>query len=100
MDKTIEIDGTPQKFIDYLEKCKFPYQTFYTANSEYLYMPVGYLLKKRGMSELLWDCFKRNGGYADFINLIKAYDYAGDGEMCSKLFVRFFSFCELLVFDV
>lgn len=100
VDKTIEIDGTPQKFIDYLEKCKFPYQTFYTANSEYLYMPVGYLLKKRGMSELLWDCFKRNGGYADFINLIKAYDYAGDGEMCSKLFVRFFSFCELLVFEV
>lgn len=99
VDKTIEIDGTSQRFIDYLEKCKFPYQTFYTANSEYLYMPVGYLLKKYGLSELLWDCFKRNGGYADFINLIKAYDYVGDREMCSKLFVRFFGFCELLVFD-
>lgn len=99
VDKTVEIDGTPQRFIDYLEKCKFPYQTFYTANSKYLYMPVGYLLKKYGLSELLWDCIKRNGGYADFINLIKAYDYAGNREMCSKLFARFFEFCELLVFD-
>ena len=99
VDKTVEIDGTPQRFIDYLEKCKFPYQTFYAANSKYLYMPVGYLLKKYGLSELLWDCIKRNGGYADFINLIKAYDYAGNREMCSKLFARFFEFCELLVFD-
>lgn len=43
--------------------------------------------------------FKNNGGYADFINLIKAYDYIKDKDMCSKLFVRFFDFCELLVFD-
>lgn len=99
VDKTIEIDETPQRFIDYLEKCKFPYQTFYTANSMYLYMPVGYLLKKYGLSELLWNCIKRNGGYADFINLIKAYDYASNREMCSELFARFFGFCELLVFD-
>ncbi len=95
----MEIDGTPQRFLGYLEKCKFPHQTFYTANSMYLYMPVGYLLKKYGLSKLLWECFKRNGGYADFINLIKAYDYVSNREICSELFSRFFGFCELLVFD-
>lgn len=100
IDKTMEIDRTPRRFIDYLERCKFPHQTFYTANSMYLYMPVGYLLKKSGISELLWNCLKRNGGYADFINLIKAYNYACNREMCTELFIRFFGFCKLLVFDV
>ena len=99
VDKIYEIDGNLDKLIDYLEQCKFPHETFYTANSGYLYMPVGQYIKKFGVTEQLWNCIKKNGGYADFINFIKAYDYVGNKEMCASLFARFFSFCRLLVFD-
>ena len=99
IDKMQEIDGNANRLIDYFVHCKFPNETFYTANSAYLYMPLGDYIARYGVSEQLWNHFKNNGGYADFINLIKAYDYIKDKDMCSKLFVRFFDFCELLVFD-
>lgn len=99
VDKIYEIDGNENMLLDYFMQCKFPNQTFYSANSSYLYMPLGYYIKRHGITEQLWDYLKNNSGYAGFINLIKAYDYIGDKEMCAKLFIRFFEFCELLVFD-
>ena len=71
----------------------------FILQTAHTYMPLGYYIKRHGITEQLWDYLKNNSGYAGFINLIKAYDYIGDKEMCAKLFIRFFEFCELLVFD-
>lgn len=99
VEKTFKIDGNFDELLEYMEQCKFPHETFYSANSPYFYMPLGYILQNYGMSEPIWCFLKNNGGYADFINLIKAYDYIDEREECRKLFKRFFQFCELLVFD-
>lgn len=99
VDKVYEIDGNVDKILTYMEFCKFPHETYYTSNSLYLYMPLGRIIEKQGMTEKLWIHLKKNGGYADFINLIKAYDYINNKNMCRKLFVRFFQFCEFLVYD-
>lgn len=99
VDKVYEIDGNVDKILTYMEFCKFPHETSYTTNSLYLYMPLGRIIEKQGMTEKLWTHLKKNGGYADFINLIKAYDYINNKNMCRKLFVRFFQYCEFLVYD-
>ncbi len=97
--KTYKIDGNCDKLFDYMEQCKFPHDTFYSANSLYFYMPLGNIIKNWGLTEKFWCFLKKNGGYADFINFIKAYDYIDEREECRRLFKRFFQFCELLVFD-
>ena len=42
---------------------------------------------------------EKNGGYGDFISIIRAYDYINNKKMCKRLFTRFFQYCEFLVYD-
>lgn len=99
VDKVYEIDGNADKILTYMEKCQFPHNAYYTSNSLYLYMPLGHIIEKEGLTTKVWNYLKRNGGYSDFISLIKAYDYINNKKMCKRLFVRFFQFCEFLVYD-
>lgn len=99
VDKVYEIDGNADKMLTYMETCKFPHDTYYTSNSLYFYMPLGRIIEKEGLTTKLWNHLKKNGGYGDFINLIKAYDYINNKKMCRRLFIRFFQYCEFLVYD-
>ncbi|WP_313129477.1 NACHT domain-containing protein [Anaerocolumna sp.] len=99
VDRVYEIDGNVDKILTYMESCKFPHDTYYTSNSLYLYMPLGRIIEKEGLTAKLWNHLKKNGGYGDFINLIKAYEYISNKKMCRRLFIRFFRYCEFLVYD-
>lgn len=99
VDKVYEIDGNFDKLLNYMEVCKFPHDTYYTSNSLYFYMPLGRIIEKEGLTTKVWNHLKKSGGYGDFICLIKAYDYINDKKMCRKLFIRFFEYCEFLVYD-
>lgn len=99
VDKVYEIDGNADKILAYMEKCRFPNHVYYTSNSLYFYMPLGRIIEKEGLTTKVWNYLKKNGGYGDFISLIKAYDYINSKEMCKRLFTRFFQFCEFLVYD-
>lgn len=99
VDKVYEIDGNFDKLLNYMEVCKFPHDTYYTSNSLYFYMPLGRIIEKEGLTTKVWNHLKKSGGYGDFICLIKAYDYINDKKMCRKLFIRFFKYCEFLVYD-
>lgn len=99
IDKVYEIDGNADKILIYMEACKFPHDIYYTSNSSYFYMPLGRIIEREGLTTKVWNHLKKNGGYGDFISLIKAYDYINNKKMCKRLFIRFFQYCEFLVYD-
>lgn len=99
VNKVYEIDGNADKILTYMEACKFPNNVYYTSNSSYFYMPLGRIIEKEGMSTKVWNYLEKSGGYGDFISLIKAYDYINNKKMCKRLFIRFFQYCEFLVYD-
>lgn len=99
VNKVYEIDGNADKILTYMEACKFPNDVYYTSNSSYFYMPLGRIIEKEGMSTKVWNYLEKSGGYGDFISLIKAYDYINNKKMCKRLFIRFFQYCEFLVYD-
>lgn len=99
IDKVYEIDGNADKILIYMEACKFPHDIYYTSNSSYFYMPLGRIIEREGLTTKVWNHLKKNGGYGDFISLIKAYDYMNNKKMCKRLFIRFFQYCEFLVYD-
>lgn len=81
------------------EACKYPHDVYYTSNSSYFYMPLGRIIEKEGLTTKVWNHLKKNGGYGDFISIIRAYDYINNKKMCKRLFTRFFQYCEFLVYD-
>lgn len=99
VDKVYEIYGDFDKILNYMEVCKYPHDTYYTSNSLYFYMPLGRIIEKGGLTTKVWNHLKKSGGYGDFICLIKAYDYINNKNMCRRLFIRFFKYCEFLVYD-
>ena len=98
-DKVYEIDGNADKILAYMEACKYPHDVYYTSNSSYFYMPLGRIIEKEGLTTKVWNHLKKNGGYGDFISIIRAYDYINNKKMCKRLFTRFFQYCEFLVYD-
>lgn len=99
VDKVYEIDGNADKILAYMEACKYPHDVYYTSNSSYFYMPLGRIIEKEGLTTKVWNHLKKNGGYGDFISIIRAYDYINNKKMCKRLFTRFFQYCEFLVYD-
>ena len=97
VDRTKAIYGDYDCLIDYFLKNDYPHTDFYTRNSRYMYIGLGYAIKSGMDKKRLFDFIMKNGGHDGFIQLIYSYGFIGDKNMCRKLFWRFKNICEFLV---
>jgi len=77
----------------------YPNMIHYSANSDYMHFGISYALHKLDYKQEVIDYLAEAAGHDGFVNLIKCYEDIMDKEMCKKLFERFFSFCEFLVYE-
>ena len=97
MEKTFEINGDVKLFTKYLTDCHFPHIVGWTSNSDYLHLGLAVALKNINTRQEALKYLYKDSGHGGFVNIMRAYEFLGDKNMCLLLFDRYLKFCELIV---
>jgi len=97
IDRTSEIEGNIQLFINYLKHSNYPSTNFWTGNSKFLHYGLAAALKNVNTRQEILDYLYESSGHAGFLNMIKTYEALNDKANCLSLFNRYLNFCDLLV---
>lgn len=96
IDKTYELFGNVNLFIEYMESISYPHSDYYSSAGAYAHLGLAYALGNPNYKQQTLDYLYLNGGHGGFGNLIKAYAQLNDREMSIGLFNRYVALCRLL----
>ncbi|MBY0062595.1 NACHT domain-containing protein [Priestia aryabhattai] len=97
INKTCEIKGNIQLFMNYLKQSNYPSTNFWTGNSKFLHYGLASAIKNVNTRQEILDYLYESSGHAGFLNMIKTYEALNDKDTCILLFNRYLNFCDLLV---
>lgn len=96
IDKTYELFGNINLFIEYLKSISYPHSDYYSSDGKYAHLGLAYTLENPNYKQETLDYLYLNGGHGGFGNLIKTYAHLNDREMTINLFNRYIALCKLL----
>lgn len=96
IDRTYELFGDVNLFIEYMKSISYPHSDYYSSDGAYAHLGLAYALGNPNYKQETLDYLYFNGGHGGFSNLIKAYAQLNDREMAIGLFNRYVALCKLL----
>jgi hypothetical protein len=96
IDKTYELFGNINLFIEYLESINYPHSDYYSSAGGGAHLGLACALGDSNYKQEMLDYLYVNGGHGGFSSLIKTYAQLNDREMSIDLFNRYVALCKLL----